>query len=61
MNLTEQANKVREWHGHHTAEYMKNDLCCDDECQLYNAIQSGMPDGELVMLALEVDPDCVET
>ena len=55
-----QANKVREWHAHHTPEYCKEELNIAP-CKLYEAIKQGVNDAELVILALDVDPDCVET
>jgi hypothetical protein len=60
LDFKSKADKVREWHGHHTPEYCKDELQIEP-CRLYEAIKQGVSDAELVTLALDVDPDCVET
>jgi len=51
--------KIKEWHGHHTEEYCQKDLDIPS-CEIYQAIQKGVSDEELIAVAREIDPELFE-
>ncbi len=59
MNTIE---RIKFHHGNHSPEYLEHDLGMDKgtECEIYNAIQKGASDDELVQITKSVDPDILE-
>ncbi len=47
---------VRDWHAHHTPEYCREELHIE-RCEIYEAIQRGASDEELIKVVLDVDPE----